>query len=155
MRRHFVAAQAILHSPRKPTSPRQPRARFIRRMRFGPQLPFSSPSLPRRRNSFLPRDGKGICAQAPSTAHYIGMPALSELRESTFHQELARKLFIAYVAQHLRVSLSTASKKVEEGPMPDTWLIMADLARFAVESNVNDLLERLNGPSASYSPYIM
>jgi hypothetical protein len=56
---------------------------------------------------------------------------LEELRQSSFHQELGRKMCAAFVAQQQGVTLGTALKKVPDR-VGDVWLIVADFAELAV-----------------------
>lgn len=55
---------------------------------------------------------------------------IDELRNSPYHQQFARKLCAAFIAQQQGTSLGTAFKKVPE-PLSDTWLIVAEFARQA------------------------
>jgi hypothetical protein len=61
---------------------------------------------------------------------------LEELRQSSFHQELGRKMCAAFVAQQQGVTLGTALKKVPDD-VGDLWLIVADFA----ERRVNEAIE--------------
>jgi len=61
---------------------------------------------------------------------------LEELRRSSFHQELGRKMCAAFVAQQQGVTLSTALKKVPDH-VGDLWLIVADFT----ERTVNQAIE--------------
>ena len=54
--------------------------------------------------------------------------SLEELRQSPYHQELARKMCAAYIAQQQGVTLDTAVKKVSD-PMGDLWFLVAEFAR--------------------------
>ena len=54
--------------------------------------------------------------------------SLVELRRSPFHQELARKMCAAYIAQQQGIALNTAMKKVS-GPIGDLWSLVAEFAR--------------------------
>jgi len=56
---------------------------------------------------------------------------LEELRNSSYHQQLGRKMCAAFVAQQQGIALSTAFKKTAE-PVGDLWLMMADFAEQAV-----------------------
>lgn len=56
---------------------------------------------------------------------------LEELRQSSYHQELGRKLCAAFVAQQQGVSLNTAMKKIST-PVGDLWLMIAEYAERAV-----------------------
>jgi hypothetical protein len=59
----------------------------------------------------------------------VGMPkTLGELRQSSFHQGLGRKMCAAFVAQQQGVTLNTAMKKVPE-PVGDLWLVIAEFAK--------------------------
>ncbi len=46
--------------------------------------------------------------------------SIEELRQSPYHQELARKMCAAYIAQQQGVTLDTAIKKVSD-PIGDLW----------------------------------
>jgi len=54
--------------------------------------------------------------------------SLEELRHSPFHQELARKMCAAYIAQQQGTTLDTAIKKVTD-PIGDLWFLVAEFAR--------------------------
>ena len=58
---------------------------------------------------------------------------LEELRRSSFHQELGRKMCAAFVSQQQGVTLSTALKKVPDD-VGDLWLIVADFAERTVNA---------------------
>lgn len=62
---------------------------------------------------------------------------IDEFRESPYHQQFARKLCAAFLAQQQGISLGTAVKKVPE-PISDTWLIVAELARNAAMENIEE-----------------
>ena len=61
---------------------------------------------------------------------------VEQLRQSPYHQELARKMCAAFVAQQQGVTLSTAIKKVHE-PVGDLWLMIAELAERAVSKAID------------------
>ena len=61
---------------------------------------------------------------------------IEELRNSPYHQQFARKLCAAFIAQQQGTSLSTALKKVPE-PLSDTWLIVAEFARQAAIEDID------------------
>jgi hypothetical protein len=63
--------------------------------------------------------------------------AIDELRNSPYHQQFARKLCAAFVAQQQGITLGTALKKVPE-PISDTWLIVAEFARQAAMENIEE-----------------
>jgi hypothetical protein len=54
--------------------------------------------------------------------------SLAELRRSPYHQELARKMCAAYIAQQQGIALNTAMKKVS-GPIGNLWFLVAEFAR--------------------------
>jgi hypothetical protein len=56
---------------------------------------------------------------------------LEELRNSSYHQELGRKMYAAFVAQQQGIALSTAFKNTPE-PVGDLWLMIAEFAEEAV-----------------------
>ncbi len=56
---------------------------------------------------------------------------LEELRQSSYHQELGRKMCAAFVAQQQGISLNTAMKKISN-PVGDLWLMIAEYADRAV-----------------------
>ena len=62
---------------------------------------------------------------------------MDELRNSPYHQQFARKLCAAFIAQQQGTSLGTAFKKVPE-PLSDTWLIVAEFARQAVMKDIDE-----------------
>jgi hypothetical protein len=62
---------------------------------------------------------------------------MDELRDSPYHQQFARKLCAAFVAQQQGITLGTALKKVPE-PISDTWLIVAEFARQAAMENIDE-----------------
>ena len=62
---------------------------------------------------------------------------IDELRDSLYHQQFARKLCAAFIAQQQGISLSTALKKVPES-LSDTWLIVAEFARHAAMQDIDD-----------------
>ena len=62
---------------------------------------------------------------------------MDELRNSPYHQQFARKLCAAFIAQQQGIALGTASKKVPE-PLSDTWLIVAEFARQAAMENIDE-----------------
>jgi len=55
------------------------------------------------------------------------MKTLRELRSSDYHQELAHKLWAAYVAQQQGISMNLAFSQTR-GTMSDAWLMLAELA---------------------------
>ena len=63
---------------------------------------------------------------------------IEKLRNSPYHQQFARKLCAAFLAQQQGVTLGTALKKVPE-PISDTWLIVAQFARQAAMENIDKL----------------
>jgi hypothetical protein len=54
--------------------------------------------------------------------------SLEELRQSPFHQELARKMCAAYIAQQQGIALEAALRKVSD-PIGDLWFLVAEFAR--------------------------
>ena len=62
---------------------------------------------------------------------------MNELRNSSYHQQFARKLCAAFIAQQQGTSLGTAFKKVPE-PLSDTWLIVAEFARQAAMKDIDE-----------------
>ena len=54
--------------------------------------------------------------------------SLEELRHSPFHQELARKMCAAYIAQQQGIALETALRKVSNS-IGDLWFLVAEFAR--------------------------
>ncbi len=52
---------------------------------------------------------------------------LEELRQSSFHQELGRKMCAAFMAQQQGVAVGTALKRIPD-QVGDAWLIVADFA---------------------------
>jgi hypothetical protein len=73
---------------------------------------------------------------------------LEELRQSSFHQELGRKMCAACVAQQQGVTLSTALKKVPDH-VGDLWLIVADFAERTVNEAIESQFASLDVPTAS------
>ena len=61
---------------------------------------------------------------------------VDKLRNSPYHQQFARKLCAAFIAQQQGTSLGTAFKKVPE-PLSDTWLIVAEFARQAAMEDID------------------
>ena len=57
--------------------------------------------------------------------------AIEELRQSSYHQELGRKMCAAFVAQQQGITLNTAIKKIST-PVGDLWLMIADYTERAV-----------------------
>ena len=53
-----------------------------------------------------------------------------------YHQELARKMCAAFVAQQQGVTLNTAMKKVPE-PVGELWLMIAEFAERAVNKTID------------------
>lgn len=68
------------------------------------------------------------------------MKSIDELRDSPFHQELAHKLWAAFVAQQQGISMNTALKKTDPEQfgerISDAWLIVAEIAIKAYEDQV-------------------
>jgi hypothetical protein len=62
---------------------------------------------------------------------------MDELRNSPYHQQFARKLCAAFIAQQQGITLGTAFKKVPES-LSDTWLIVAEFARQAAMENIDE-----------------
>ena len=54
--------------------------------------------------------------------------SIEELRQTPYHQELARKICAAYIAQQQGVALGTALKKVSD-PIRDLWFLAAEFVR--------------------------
>jgi hypothetical protein len=73
---------------------------------------------------------------------------LEELRRSSFHQELGRKMCAAFVAQQQGVTLSTALKKVPDD-VGDLWLIVADFAERTVNAAIDSQFASLDVPTTS------
>jgi hypothetical protein len=73
---------------------------------------------------------------------------LEELRRSSFHQELGRKMCAAFVSQQQGVTLSTALKKVPDD-VGDLWLIVADFAERTVNAAIDSQFGSLNVPTTS------
>ena len=63
--------------------------------------------------------------------------AMDELRNSPYHQQFARKLCAAFLAQQQGITLGTALKKVPD-PISDTWLIVAEFARQAAMESIEE-----------------
>jgi ribulose kinase len=61
---------------------------------------------------------------------------VEQLRQSPYHQELARKMCAAFVAQQQGITLNTAMKKVPD-PVGDLWLVIADVAERAVSEAID------------------
>jgi hypothetical protein len=78
-------------------------------------------------------------ASITSQSEIKKMKTINELRSSAYHEQLGQKLFAAFLAQQQGISLNTALKKVE-GPVSDAWLIVAEFARQAYHSSVEDIL---------------
>jgi hypothetical protein len=75
---------------------------------------------------------------------------LEELRRSSYHQQLGRKMCAAFLAQQQGITLSTAFKKTP-GPVGDLWLMIADLAEWEVGKAMdalipNDANQKSSGP---------
>ena len=75
---------------------------------------------------------------------------LKELRNSSYHQQLGRKMCAAFVAQQQGINLGTAFKKIEE-PVGDLWLMIAQFAEQAVGNAVDATFpsgtnQRCSGP---------
>ena len=77
---------------------------------------------------------------------------IDELRSSEYHGQLGQKLYAAFLAQQQGISLNTALKKVK-GPVSDAWLVVAEFARQAFHSNVEDILK--NSPVDRAAPWKM
>ena len=73
---------------------------------------------------------------------------LEELRQSSFHQELGRKMCAAFVAQQQGVTLGTALKKVPHH-VGDIWLIVADFAERTVNETIESQFASLDRPPTS------
>ena len=56
------------------------------------------------------------------------LKTLDELQKSSYHQQLGRKIYAAFVAQQQGIRVDSALRKVDE-PMGDLWLLLAELAR--------------------------
>ena len=67
------------------------------------------------------------------------MKNTNELRASAYHAELGQKLFAAFLAQQQGTSMNTALKKAE-GPVSDTWLLVAEFALQAYNASVKEIL---------------
>ncbi len=67
------------------------------------------------------------------------MKTINELRNSSYHHELGRKLWAAYLAQQQGISMASAIKGVDD-PVCDAWLMVAELALLAHESRVGQFL---------------
>ena len=67
------------------------------------------------------------------------MKTIDKLRSSAYHEQLGQKLYAAFLAQKQGISLNTALKKVRD-PVSDAWLIVAEFARQAYNSSVEDIL---------------
>jgi hypothetical protein len=74
---------------------------------------------------------------------------VEELRKSEYHQQFARKLCAAFIAQQQGIRLDTAFKKVPD-PIGDTWLIVAEFARAAA---LDDLSQQF--PSTPLGPRLV
>jgi hypothetical protein len=61
---------------------------------------------------------------------------IEQLRQSPYHQELARKMCAAFVAQQQGVTVNTAMKKVSE-PVGDLWLMIAEFAEQSVSKAID------------------
>jgi hypothetical protein len=69
---------------------------------------------------------------------------LTELRQSTFHQQLGQKMCAAFIAQQQGITLSTAANKVTES-VGDRWLIVAEFARLqCTEANDTNEFARMS-----------
>jgi len=68
------------------------------------------------------------------------MKTINELRSSEYHEQLGQKLYAAFLAQQQGISLNTALKKVD-GPISDAWLVVAEFARQAYHSSVENILK--------------
>ena len=73
---------------------------------------------------------------------------LAELRRSSIHQELGRKMCAAFLAQQQGVTLSTALKKVPD-PVGDPWLIVAEFAERTVNEAIESQFASLDVPATS------
>ena len=67
---------------------------------------------------------------------------LEELRNSSYHQQLGRKMCAAFVAQQQGITLSSAFKKTP-GPVGDLWLLIAELA----EQEVGKAMDAISHPN--------
>lgn len=67
------------------------------------------------------------------------MKTLVELRSSDYHQELAHKLWAAFVAQQQGISMNMALAQTG-GRMSDAWLMVAELALLAHASREGQFL---------------
>ena len=67
------------------------------------------------------------------------MKTLAELRSSDYHQELAHKLWAAFVAQQQGISMNMALAQTG-GRMSDAWLMVAELALWAHASREGQFL---------------
>jgi hypothetical protein len=74
--------------------------------------------------------------------------SIAELRKSSYHQQLGRKLCAAFIAQQQGIALDTAFKKVPD-PVADSWLVVAEFARDAAmkstDLNFDELMPRRTG----------
>jgi hypothetical protein len=59
--------------------------------------------------------------------------SLEELRKSSYHQQLGRKICAAFVAQQQGTKLDTAFRKLEE-PVGDLWLAVAEMIRLGTSA---------------------
>ena len=67
------------------------------------------------------------------------MKTIDELRSSSYHEQLGKKLYAAFLAQQQGISMNTALKEVE-GPVADAWLFVAECALQAHHTCVEDFL---------------
>jgi len=59
--------------------------------------------------------------------------SLEELRGSSYHQQLGRKVCAAFVAQQQGTRIDTALRKLEE-PVGDLWLAIAEMIRLGTSA---------------------
>jgi hypothetical protein len=87
----------------------------------------------------------------PSPKNHRGLvmtKTIEELRKSSYHQQLGRKMCAAFIAQQQGIALDTAFKKVPD-PVADCWLVVAEFARDAAMKstglNFDELVPRRTG----------
>jgi|HubBroStandDraft_6_1064221.scaffolds.fasta_scaffold1681766_1 hypothetical protein len=73
---------------------------------------------------------------------------LEELRQSSFHQELGRKMYAAFMAQQQGVTAGTALKRIPDH-VGDVWLIVADFAEQAVGKAIDLQFPSQDSPKSS------
>jgi len=71
--------------------------------------------------------------------------SLEELRESSYHQQLGRKVCAAFVAQQQGIRIDTAFRKLEE-PVGDLWLAIAEMIRLGTSVPSPDEASSLSNP---------